>query len=272
MQTTFSIEKKEFIKFKDLIYKESGITLSDAKKSLVVTRLSKRLRYFECSSFKEYYEIVTGTDYPIEKQMMIDLLTTNETYFFREDKHFEFLEKITKNKKVRTSPFRVWSAASSSGEEAYTIAMVLQDTLGDTPWEIIGTDISTRILERARNGLYPIERAEKIPKRYLNKYCLKGVRSHTGSFIMHKNLKKKIQFKHLNLLEGINGMGEFDVIFLRNVMIYFDQETKSRLVENILNHLKSDGYFLIGHSESLNGISSSVKPVQPAVFQRKIND
>lgn len=200
MQTTYSIEKKEFIKFKDLIYKESGITLSDAKKSLVVTRLSKRLRYFDCSSFKEYYEIVTGSDYPVEKQMMIDLLTTNETYFFREDKHFEFLKKMTENRKKWTSPFRVWSAASSSGEEAYTIAMVLQDTLGDAPWEIIGTDISTRILEKARNGLYPMERAEKIPKSYLNKYCLKGVRSHTGSFIMHKNLKKKFNSSILTCL------------------------------------------------------------------------
>jgi len=269
VQTTYTIETDEFIKFKNLIYQEAGITLTEAKKSLVVTRLSKRLRYFDCSSFQEYYEIVIGNDYPIEMQMMVDLLTTNETYFFREEKHFEFLEKITKTKKNWTTPYRVWSAASSSGEEAYTIAMVLQETLGDAPWEIVGTDISTRIIEKAKNGLYPLERAEKIPKAYLNKYCLKGVRSHTGSFMIDKKLKKRIQFKHMNLLNGISGMGEFDAIFLRNVMIYFDQETKSRLVKTILNHLKPEGYFLIGHSESLNGISSSVKLVQPAVFQRK---
>ena len=263
-----AITDNEFAKFKKLIYELAGISLSDAKKSLVMSRLSKRLRHHKFSSFDEYYKMVTSTAYTGEQQMMVDLLTTNETYFFREPKHFELLQEVISKHESWTSPYKVWSAAASSGEEAYTIAMTLDKVLGDKPWEVQGTDISTRVLESARNGVYTEQRTSKIPNEYLLKYCKKGIRSQDGMVLVDKALRKNVSFRHMNLLGEWPSVDMFDAIFLRNVMIYFDTETKQRLVKKIASHLKHGGYFFIGHSESLNGIYSDFESVMPSVFKK----
>lgn len=263
-----SLKEKEFKSIQSFIYDAAGISMSEAKKALIAGRLSKRLRHYGFSSYNEYIHFVESEKSLAERQVMIDLLTTNETYFFREPKHFDFLQETILPKHSR-GQFRIWSAASSSGEEAYTMAMILNDQLGKN-WEIIGTDISSRILDKARKALYPISEAEKIPNKFLMKYCLKGVREQAGSLLIDKALRSQITFRQINLNASIpRDIGQFDTIFLRNVMIYFDAETKKNLVERLLSHLKPGGYFIVGHSETLQGIAKDVvKLVRPSIYQK----
>ena len=261
------LKRTEFKKFQDLIYKLAKISISDAKISLVAGRLTKRVRYYQMSSFEEYYQLVTRPDQLKERQMMVDLLTTNETYFFREPKHFDFLKyRLLPN--IKRRPISVWSAACSTGAEPYTLAMVLEDTVGRGNWEIFATDISTRVLETARRGSYPIDAIKNIPKHYLHKYCLKGVGESDGTFIIDKPLRHSIKFSHLNLNGEWPDIGKFDVIFLRNVMIYFDHDTKSKLVQKISRHLLPEGHFFISHSETLHSINAGLKTIQPSVYQK----
>lgn len=167
------ITDQEYALFQRLIYKIAGISLSDAKKVLLVGRLTKRLRQYDLSTFSEYYRMLAAGDNPEEIQTMVDLLTTNETYFFREPQH-EFLRNEIIAKRNSPAVFRVWSAASSSGEEIYSIAMTLAETLPGTPWEVVGSDISTQVLAKAVAGHYSLARTEGIPAGYMRKYCLKG--------------------------------------------------------------------------------------------------
>ncbi|TAH46789.1 MAG: protein-glutamate O-methyltransferase CheR [Betaproteobacteria bacterium] len=259
---------EEFALFRKLIHRLAGINMADTKKPLVVGRLSRRLRHHGLASFGEYYRLVSGGQHADELQLMVDLLTTNETYFFREAAHFEYLQELAASRRGR--PFRVWCAASSTGEEPYTIAMVLAETLGlSANWEIVASDISLTVLERARAGLYPMERGKGIPPDLLKKYCLKGVRSQEGNFLMSSQLRQRVDFRHINLIApDTRELGRFDVIFLRNVMIYFDNETKRQVVGNMLPHLRDDGTFIIGHSETLNGITGELAPLRPTLYAR----
>ena len=166
-------------------------------------------------------------------------------------------------------PFRVWSAASSSGEEAYTLAMVLSDVMRSDQWEILGTDISTRVLERARKALYPIERSATIPKAYLSKYCLKGQGKYQGMFLIDRPLRNKVSFQPANLVQRLPQVGLFDVIFLRNVLIYFAPAEKRLVVEALAAHLKPGGLLMIGHSETLGGITDRYQQLQPTVYRIK---
>jgi len=263
------ITSAEFAQFQKLIFQIAGISLSDGKKVLLVGRLGKRLKHFGFGTFTQYYRYVTSGEDAAELQNMVDLLTTNETYFFREPKHFEFLQELaTKHKTSGSGPFRVWSAASSSGEEAYTMAMVLAEALRGAPWEIVGTDISTQVLQKAQRGHYPLERAEGIPPEYLRKYCLKGVREQAGTLLIAKELRDRVQFLQSNLMDPRKGLGQFDVIFLRNVMIYFDNDTKRKVVSNLVPYLKAEGHFVVGHSESLNGLTEDLVPLRPTIYRR----
>jgi chemotaxis protein methyltransferase CheR len=201
---------------------------------------------------------------------MVDLLTTNETYFFREPKHFEFLRDEIVAKRKAQGSFRVWSAASSSGEEIYTLAMVLADSLGNAPWEVVGSDISTRVLEKAATGHYSLARTEGIPPAFLQKYCLKGVRSNAGTFLIAPELRKRTHFCQINLTQPITAdIGEFEVIFLRNVMIYFDADTKTKVVHHLLPRLKRGGHLVVGHSESLSGLNiGNLETVRPTIYRK----
>ena len=206
--------------------------------------------------------------HPDEVQVMVDLLTTNETYFFREPNHFDFLPKEIVPRCNNRSPLRVWSAASSSGEEAYSIAMLLAETLGGAPWEIVGSDICTRVLARAVTGHYGLARTEGIPPDYMRKYCLKGVRSQAGTFLIAPELRQRTRFLQINLMLPVDtAIGEFDVIFLRNVMIYFDAETKRQVVARLVEQLHPGGYFIVGHSESLNGLTDTLRAIKPTIYQ-----
>jgi chemotaxis protein methyltransferase CheR len=266
---SYEINDTEFKHLSSLLYDIAGITLTDAKKVLLTGRLSKRLKALDLNNYTQYFKYVTDAAHEAELQFMVDLLTTNETYFFREPQHFEFLKQIIPPAK-QGHVFRVWSAASSIGAEAYTIAMILADKLGeDGAWEILGTDISNSVLEQARRGQYRIAEAEKIPPQYLKKYCLKGKGEQEGTLLIDKKLREHVRFEQRNLnVEGMKKAGDFDVIFLRNVLIYFDIPTKQRVVANLIPSMKNGGYFIVGHSESLNGITNALTQEKPTVYRR----
>lgn len=255
-----------FQEIRRMLLARAGIHLADSKHTLVTSRLARRLAATGCGSYEEYLER-TRRDAG-ELQTCIDLLTTNETYFFREEKHFEFLaEQLLPA--WRGGEFRAWSAASSSGEEAYSVAMVLADALGERPWRVFGSDISTQVLARARKAVYPVHRAERIPPDYLRRFCLKGVAEQAGNFAIASPLRRRVDFAQINLLQPPAALGGFDLILLRNVMIYFQQDTKRAVVQGLLHHLKPGGYLFIGHSESLFGVCETLEPVAPAIYRKR---
>lgn len=268
---SYEITDTEFQLLSKQIYDISGILLNDSKKVLLTGRLAKRLKALGLDTYTQYIKYIRDPANAAEIDFMVDLLTTNETYFFREPQHFEYLRDAILPGIKPGHAFQVWSAAASIGAEAYTIAMVLADKLGvDGNWEILGTDISSTVLEQARRGHYRMNEASKIPPNYLSKYCRKGVRSQEGTFLIDSKLREHVRFEQMNLnVEKLRKPGDFDVIFLRNMLIYFDVPTKRRVVENLVPSLKSDGLMIIGHSETLNGVTTLLTQVKPTVYRRR---
>ena len=259
------ITDAEFTRLREWLLASTGISLGEGKRTLVTSRLAKRLRENALGTFTEYLRLVASD--AAERQIAVDLLTTNETYFFREPKHFDFLQR-TLATLPPAGPVRIWSAACSTGEEPYSIAMLLDAHLRGRPWEILATDISTRVIESARAGHYRMERARGIPPELLSRYCLKGTGRQEGTLLVSRRLRERVRFEHANLNAPLPAYGEFDMIFLRNVMIYFDMETKRDVVARLVTHLRPGGYFLVGHSESLNDVSRALQIVAPAIYRK----
>jgi chemotaxis protein methyltransferase CheR len=235
-------------------------------------RLDRRLRRHELSSYTEYFQLLSSPEGMDEAQIAIDLLTTNETYFFREQQHFDRLPSLLPDQKSsRGRTIRIWSAASSSGEEAYTIALTLADCLPNQPWEVVGSDISTRVLQTARRCLYPIDAVDRIPEHLRRAHCLKGRDEHDGMFTLRAPLRQRVAFIQANLTKPLPDLGLFDVVFLRNVMIYFSTETKAALLQRITEVLRPGGHLLIGHAESLQGLSSELSIVVPSIYQKPVS-
>lgn len=262
-----AISDIEFSRLRALVLQVTGISLSDQKKALVVGRLGPRLRHRKIASFGDYHHLLQSPSESDELQIAIDLITTNETSFFREAEHFEVLKDYIQQLRPIPFPFRVWSAASSSGEEAYTIAMVLSDSLGSAEWNVMGTDISTRVLERARKALYPMERAAAIPRKYLERYCLKGQGKHEGLFLVDRPLRERVSFVQANLCKPLPKLGPFQVAFLRNILIYFDLPQKKRVVEEVMAQIKPGGLLIVGHSESITGLCEGLTQVRPTIYR-----
>lgn len=260
------ISDDEFRKFAKLLYDRAGIHLTDKKKVMLSTRLERRLRHFGFERFSQYYRLVTSGEATDELQVMIDHLTTNETYFFREAEHFRFLAQRLRAEELKEC--RIWCAASSSGEEVYTLAMIAQDVLGDGRWSVLGSDISTRVLERARRGIYAEDSKGSIPEYYLKRYCLKGIGRYEGCFTLDRTLRAQVEFRQINLTEPLPALGSFDFIFIRNVLIYFDQPTKCKVVANVLKALRPGGCIVTSHSESLHGVSSELRMIRPSVYEK----
>ena len=262
------ITDHDFQQIRDWIHQRAGIHLSDQKKALVSGRLAARLRFYRLSRYGDYFRLLHSGGHPEEAQVALDALTTNETYFFREPRHFDFLrERIVPAHDTRRS-FRVWSAACSSGEEPYSIGMALAASLEGPAWEILASDLSGRVLERARSAIYPMERAKNLERSQLLAHCLKGTGVHEGTFQVAPHVTSRVRFSQINLNEALPPTGEFDVIFLRNVMIYFDGATKQQVVQRIVERLRPGGYLMIGHSESLTTVHSIMKPVAPAIYRK----
>ena len=260
------ITADEFAWLTKFLHSLTGIELKPGKEAMVMGRLDRRLRHHGVATYRDYFRIVAEGD-ALETRLMVDLLTTNETSFFREPAHFEFLDEwlqtVPRGRKVR-----IWSAASSSGEEVWTLAMTLAERLGaDGDWEIVGTDISTRVLDTARRALYPVEAAQRIPQPLLRKYCLRGRDEFEGYLAISPDLTRHATFVHANLIDLPTDLGVFDIVFLRNVMIYFNQETKARLVGRVEQMIRPGGYLFVSHSESVNGLGSSLRMIRPSVYR-----
>jgi chemotaxis protein methyltransferase CheR len=263
-----AITDEEFGRFQRFIYDHAGISLSPVKKMMVASRLQRRLVHFGLHRYGDYFRLVMGDSHPEEMQVMIDHLTTNETYFFREPEHFQFL-KTHVIPEITDRPIRLWSAACSSGEEVYTLAMMMAERLSGDTWEVMGSDVSQRVLQQAQRGHYPMARNGGIPEQMLKRHCLKGVGAQAGSFLLNQQLKSHVSFRQVNLKQTLPNIGRFDIIFLRNVLIYFDQETKEQIVKRVLGPLKQGGYFFISHTESLHGIDHGLEMVRSAVYRKR---
>lgn len=265
----------EFIR--NVVYENSRISLGPDKRELVSARLGKRLRATNAGSIAEYCELLQSPDADSELGHLIDAISTNHTFFFRENAHFEFLRKViipemsARNRTERWSRFYVWSAACSSGEEPYSIAMTLADALPQWPWQIEATDISRRILARAEAGIYSREAVERLPKEVIKASFQVGYGPQEGLYRIRPVLRDRVGFHHLNLLEGEPPFHDlFQVIFCRNVMIYFDRPTQEELVRRLTNRLVPGGYLLVGHSESLSHIRHSLRLLRPATYQKPL--
>ena len=265
------METKIFNKIRDLIYEKSGITLGECKEALVSARIGKRMRSIGIRDLNEYLEFMEKDKTGQELICMIDAISTNVTSFFREEKHFGFLkEKVMKWLDEGQRKFRFWSAASSTGEEPYTIAMTLNEiSLYYNPEiRILATDISTRVLKKCIEGRYSAEKIKNVPGALKEKYFDKIKVDGEVFFSVKDVIKKYVTFSRLNLSNPPFPMkGPFDFIFCRNVMIYFDNEVRKKLLEEVCRLLKPGGFLLVGHSESLTGIiMNSLKPVMPSVY------
>jgi chemotaxis protein methyltransferase CheR len=257
----------EFITIQKLIFAEVGIDLQSSKKLLVQSRLLKRLLHYKFNSYLEYIRLVQINS--SERIEMINLITTNETYFFREIDHFEYLQKHIIPKHPFKKKFRFWSAAASVGAEAYSVAMLLDKSMSRDDWEIVGTDINTDVIKKARIGLYPAKWADKIPLELKKLYCLKGKGRHEGQFLIDRGLVENMDFRVGNLMKYNAEIGKFDVIFLRNVLIYFDDDTKQLVVDNVLRNLKVGGYFFISQTENLNMLKTpTLKTVETSIYKK----
>lgn len=266
-----------FGKFQQLIYHETGIWLSESKTALLCGRLARRLRELNLSSLREYYQLVAEPHQHDERMLMIDAITTNETRFFREPKHFEYLTNTIfpswrqlADKGLRSRRIRMWSAGCSTGEEAYSLAMVLADNFPESEgWQprILATDISTRVLATAREGIYRITSSVDIPAELLHKHMLKGYAENEGKMKAVRQIREMVEFKRLNLCEASYPLKEtFDAIFCRNVLIYFDAISKTKVVDKLIRHLSAHGLLFIGHAENLYSITRGLRSVAPTVY------
>lgn len=256
----------DFRCLQQMMLQASGIRMADSKRTMMAGRLMGRLRALELTSYAEYIRLITDPAEKEERRMVIDLLTTNETYFFREPQHFKLLgEWLSKQRR----PIHMWSAASSSGQEAFTMAMVAAEQARSADWSIFASDLSRRVLESARRGVYALEQADNFPAGWLKKYCLRGVEDSEGLFRMSQELRHRVMFAEVNLMRPLPaGVGPFDVIFLRNVLIYFATDEKRAITQRLVERLNPGGLFFIGHAESLHGFDLPLRTVRPSVFER----
>ena len=268
---------EEFRKLSSFITEHTGIKMPEAKKVMLQSRLQKRLRYLDMNSFKEYVEYVFSED-GIQNELihMLDVVSTNKTDFFREPVHFEFLEKTLLPEYVNNfplnRPLKIWSAGCSSGEEVYTIAITISEFINNHPglnYSIFGTDISTEILRRAVNAIYKEEKINNIPIELKKKYFLKS-KDRTKKLVrIVPELRNKANFARMNLMDSAYDVKDtFDVIFCRNVLIYFNREIQESVINKLTRKLRTGGYFFIGHSESIMGMDVPLKQIKPTIFQR----
>ena len=260
------LQERDFRYFQQLMFDEAGIEISAANRTMVQGRLMKRLKVLAISDYSAYLRQIERD--PMERQCAVDMLTTNETYFFRESKHFDFLRDRVLSEHPRDQRFRLWSAACSSGEEPYSLAMTLSAGLADGYWRITASDISTQMLSKARNALYPMSRADRIPEEYLQRFCLRGTGAYDGCFLLKRGLRNSIEFRQINLNQALPDVGQFEVVFLRNALIYFNKETKREIIGRVAQKLAPTGYLFVGHSESLNGITDELLCVEPSIYRK----
>lgn len=269
--SSFEINDREFKLFQDLVYQKTNITMNDTKKLLIVSRLSKRLRVLKLKSFKEYHDFLQRPENEDEVMEFINQITTNKTDFFREKHHFDFLEKTYLPdclEKGKTVDIRIWSAGSSIGCEVYTIAMVIKKFCESRKvnfgTKLLATDLDTSVLAKGKAGVYQESYVEAVPADYKGYFKKLG----NDEYEVSQQLKDMIQFKKLNLFETFPFKQGFDVIFCRNVMIYFNRQDQERLVEKFYKSLRNDGYLIIGHSESILSKADLFKNIGKTIYKK----
>lgn len=267
-----ALSSKEFAAISELARREFGVELGPGKEQLVAARIGKLMRRLHFSTFSDFYRHLQADHTGQSLTQLIDSLTTNHTSFFREQTHFDFLVERVFSDRSPDHPVRIWSAACSSGEEPYTIALIVQEYFGVRSQNaacILASDISTHALEIARSGKYPAQRLEQSFAPWLRKHLLRGEGRWEGWYRMRPEIVKMIEFQRINLIEPFPEVGFFDVIFCRNVMIYFSHQTQAQLVNRLAARLKPGGYLFVGHSETLTGIQHGLLHVQPAIYRKR---
>jgi len=272
---TIELSDEEFIKISRLIHELCGINLQAGKEELVKARLMKRLREMNMENFEQYLRYIEEDQTRAELGFMVDALTTNKTSFFRETEQFDFLRRaVLPDIRNRCQRMRFWSAGCSSGEEAYSLAMLLREELPDADARdirILATDISARVLDRARDAKYREDVLEAVPARLLRNYFTCVERKPPRIYRLNECIREMVSLARLNLMDKWPMKGPFNVILCRNVMIYFDKKTREQLVNSFWELLEPGGHFFVGHSESLTNISHRFGYVQPAVYQKQTN-
>ncbi|MFW6147866.1 MAG: CheR family methyltransferase [Thermodesulfobacteriota bacterium] len=277
MQEELVLKDSEFHRLSRYVYETAGIHLHRGKKELVKARLSKILRQRDFQSFGQYYEHVINDSTGQELTILLDSISTNLTYFFREPDHFKLLtgkvlpDAMERKTASRDMVLRFWSAGCSSGEEAYSIAIAVHEALLKVPdWQvkILASDLSTEVLAKADAGIYDEKRLGGVPYELRRRYFQKGNNNWAGYFKVKKEIRQMITFVRLNFMEDFPFVEPFDLIFCRNVMIYFDNPVKERLVGKFFRYLARGGYLFIGHAESLTGIKHGFRYIQPSVYQK----
>lgn len=268
---------REFDKLSNFIYTHYGIKMPPAKRLMLEGRLSKRLTVYGMDNYEDYVEYVFSKE-GMKREMihMIDVVTTNKTDFFREPIHFEFLQNTAlpelKEKYGGRRPVNIWSAGCSSGEEPYTIAITASEYAeanSPFPFHITATDVSSRILAHAQNAVYKAEKLSNVPIALKRKYMLKSKDTLKPTIRMGKHLRSKISYQRLNFMDDhYNIANYFDIIFCRNVIIYFDRDTQERVINKLCSKLNPGGYFFLGHSESLSNMQAPLKHIKPTIFQK----
>ncbi|MDK9725955.1 MAG: chemotaxis protein CheR [Sterolibacteriaceae bacterium MAG5] len=267
-QREFQFTQEDFDRVRKLIYDHAGISLAPIKRDMVYSRLARRLRALGLASFREYLRLLEGGDEK-EWETFVNSLTTNLTSFFREGHHFKILEKYMLT--LTTRPVRIWCSAASTGEEPYSLAITACEAFGSTtpPVTIVASDIDTNVLATGERGVYPVERVEKLDAELLRRYFLKGAGTQAGYVRVRPELQKLISFTRVNLLDARWPVqGPFDVIFCRNVMIYFDKETQFQILKKFVPLLREEGLLFAGHSESFLHAAALVRSLGRTVYER----
>lgn len=272
-EEAYDLSDADFVAIRDILHRIAGIYLTDSKRDLVRLRLARRLRDLGGIDFGQYLEIVRSPDGARELSQMVDLLTTNKTNFFREPIHFDFLrDHLLPELLSEGRPIRVWSAGCSTGEEAYSLAITILDAVGRRKGHdirILGTDISARVIEVARAGVYDADAIDLVPDQIRNQYFRPVVQGDgEEGWEVIPEVRSLVRFARLNLMAPWPMRGHFDIIFCRNVMLYFDLATRQRLVERLEAQLRPGGYLFIGHSESLGAFEHGLRYIQPAVYRK----
>jgi chemotaxis protein methyltransferase CheR len=268
---------EDFARLSSFVYEELGIKMPYPKKIMLQSRLQKRLADLRIGSFKEYLDFVFSREGQGDEIIkMIDLITTNKTDFFRESAHFDYLTDVALPEMCSAKPakkiIRIWSAGCSSGEEPYTIAIIMKEFLlkyPDFDFEIYATDISMRILQKAATAIYPEDRVSEIPLALKRKYFLKSKDQTNKTVRLIPEIRSKVSFHRLNFMDTHYSVEkEFDIVFCRNVLIYFDRETQQQVVTKLASKLRYDGYFFLGHSESITNLNVPLRQIKPTVFRK----
>ena len=272
----FELTDRDFNRIRKLVIEHTGISLSDAKRNLVYGRLSKRLRQMELEDFKSYIQLLESPEGEEELANFTNAITTNLTSFFRENHHFDYLKQTVLPQLMRenaaTKRIRIWSAGCSTGEEPYSIAMAIREIIPETSdWDIriLATDLDTNVLAHASAGIYTLERLNNVSKPRMKRWFLRGKGDNSGSVKVSASLQNMITFRQLNLMQDWPIKNQFDILFCRNVVIYFDKPTQKVLFRRYHDHIKDTGHMFLGHSETLYKVSDQFELIGHTIYRKK---